>query len=369
MNTGIIYREELKEYDFGPGHPFRGDRYRIFPQFLAQHLKQEGNYDFIVAEVANDTDLSLICDMDYVKFTAEYFHAAHLGKNTDEENFYLYHTGDNHPAGRPGNLEHAARIIIGQARKAADLVTAGQYQKAVSIGGGMHHAKRNNGEGFCVYNDVAFAGKYLVENCRLDRVLILDTDAHAGNGTSEYFYGDPRVLFIDIHQDPRTIYPGTGYAFEIGEGDGKGKTVNIPMPTCAGDDAYRLVFDEIVLPVAREFQPQIIVRNGGSDPHFSDQLTQLGLTLKGFHTVGQKVAELAELCAGKEIDLIASGYNREILPYAWFSLLAGLMKWDVTLGEPVTGQEIPAADQSLAATRHVITEVKSHLKPYWHSLR
>jgi acetoin utilization protein AcuC len=368
MPTAILYREELREYDFGPGHPFRGDRYQIFPKFLMQHLKPEGNYDFISAEPATEADLSLICGNDYVKFTADYFHAAYLGEDTDEENFYLYHSADNHPAGRPGDLELAARIIIGQTKKAIDLVMAGQYQKAVSIGGGMHHAKRDNGEGFCIYNDVAYAGRYLVENHRLDRVLILDTDAHAGNGTSEYFYSDPHVLFIDIHQDPRSIYPGTGYAVEIGEGAGKGKTINIPMPPYAGDEAYRFVFEEIILPVAREFKPQIVVRNGGSDPHFTDQLTQLGLTLKGFRTVGEKVSELAELCGGKEIDLIASGYNREVLPYAWFSLLSGLLKWNVTLEEPIK-EQLPDQAQSLPATQRVVSEVKTNLKHYWQCFR
>ncbi len=112
--------------------------------------------------------------------------------------------------GTPGKVEEAARLIVGQAKMACDLVQSGQYQKVISIGGGMHHAKQRFGEGFCIYNDVAFAALYLIEKYQLDRVMVLDTDAHAGNGTAEYFRANPKILFVDIHQDPRTIYPGTG---------------------------------------------------------------------------------------------------------------------------------------------------------------
>jgi acetoin utilization protein AcuC len=154
--------------------------------------------------------------------------------------------------------------------------------------------------------------------------MILDTDAHAGNGTAEYVRSDPRVLFVDIHQDPRTIYPGTGFVSDVGVDEAKGHTVNIPLPVYAGNASYLLAFNEIVLPLAREFQPQIIIRNGGSDPHFDDGLTYLGMTVAGFKVMGGKVREIADICGGKQIDLIASGYNNRILPYAWLSLFSGI---------------------------------------------
>lgn len=369
MTVTILYREELKEYDFGPGHPFRGDRYQIFPKFLQEHVKPDEKYRFLKAEPAKDEDLRRICDPDYIKFTKEYYRASFLEKVEDEGAFFRYHTMDNHPIGRPGRLEEAARLVIGQAKLAADLVQSGQYRKVISLGGGLHHAKRNFGEGFCIYNDVAFTGIYLVEQYRLERVLILDTDAHAGNGTAEYFYSDPRVLFIDIHQDPRTLYPGTGFAYEIGAGEGKGKTVNIPLPPNAGNDSYKLVFEEIIEPLTKEFQPQIIVRNGGSDPHFSDELTSLGLTVAGFHMIGEKVRKMAEVCDGKEIDLIASGYNREVLPYAWLALVAGLLDWDVPIDEPVRVPAILRTDSHLPETKRMVNEVKSYLKDYWRCFR
>ena len=294
MAIAILYREELKEYDFGPGHPFRGDRYEIFPRFLRENLAEDDHYRFLEADWASDQDLLRICDHDYIEATKQYYRAAHLGLSINGR-AYRYHSLDNVPRGKPGRLEEAARLIVGQAKLAADLTQRGEFLKVVSLGGGMHHAKRDYGEGFCLYNDVAFAAIYLMEEYGLERILIVDTDAHAGNGTSEYFYSSPNVLFIDLHQDPRTLYPGTGFVSEIGSGEGKGFTVNIPLPVGAGDDSYRLVFEEIVQPLAEEFQPQMVIRNGGSDPYFNDGLTQLGMTLSGFRMVGPRDREIDEL--------------------------------------------------------------------------
>ncbi|MDD5083259.1 MAG: histone deacetylase [Dehalococcoidales bacterium] len=368
MKIGILYREEMREYDFGPGHSFRGDRYQVFPQFLRENLPEDDNYRIFKAEPATNEDLRLICQQDYIDFTREYFKAANLGLSYPGQ-FSQFHSGDNLPIGRPGKLEEAARLIIGQAKLGCDLVQGGKSPKVVSIGGGMHHAKPGYGEGFCVYNDVAFCAKYLQQKYKLERILILDTDAHAGNGTMEYFDADPSVLVIDIHQDPRTLYPGTGFPFQIGSGAGKGFTINIPMPVYAGGEAYRMVFEEIVEPVAREFKPQIIIRNGGSDPHSGDGLTSLGLQVKGFTMISQKVREMAQMCDGKVVDLIGSGYNKKVLPYAWLALICGLAGIDITLEEPEPVPPWLDIDHFPAGIQIVIHDVKSYLKDYWQCLR
>src|SRR4030042_3197504 len=228
MAIGILYQEDLKEYDFGPGHPFRGDRYELFSRFLKDHLAEDDNYRILVAEHATDQDLLLICGKAYIDFTTEYFKPANLGLIYPGA-FNRFHSGDNMPIGKPGKIEEAARLVVGQAKKACDLVQEGQFKKVISIGGGLHHAKPSYGEGFCLYNDVAFAALYLMQKYKLEKILILDTDAHAGNGTAEYFYEEPRALLIDLHQNPMTLYPGTGFASQIGAGRGKGFTVNIPM--------------------------------------------------------------------------------------------------------------------------------------------
>jgi len=367
MPIAILYRDELKEYDFGPGHPFRGERYTQFYQFLREHLPEDDNYRVIAADWASDEDLLLICQKEYIEVTKEYYRAAHLGLNYSGS-IYRFHSGDNVPSGKPGKLEEAARLVIGQAKKACDLVQEGKFKKAVCLGGGLHHAKPDYGEGFCLYNDVAFCAKYLLQRYELQRVLILDTDAHAGNGTSEYFYDEPRVLLIDLHQDPRTLYPGTGFAYEIGSGEGKGFTVNIPMPPYAGYESYKLSFEELVQPVVGEFKPQIIIRNGGSDPHFSDGLTSLGLSVEGFRMITSKVREMSEVCQGKAIDLIASGYNKTVLPYSWLALICGLAGIEIPIKEPEGITPRFQGDSSLAETEHVIAEVKSYLRDYWKCL-
>ena len=364
----ILYREELKEYDYGPGHPFQGDRYDAFRRFLGEKLAENVDYQVLKADPAGDEDLSLICQKDYIDFSQGYYKAANSGLSYPGQ-FSRFQSQDNEPIGRPGKVEETARLIIGQAKLACDLIQQDKAKKVVSIGGGTHHAKADYGEGFCIYNDVAFCARYLRQKYELDRVLILDTDAHAGNGTSQYFYEDPTVLFIDLHQDPRTLYPSTGFAHQVGSGAGKGFTINVPLPLYAGQEAYKLVFEEIVQPVAEEFQPQVIIRNGGSDPYVGDGLTNLGLQVRGFTMIGEKVREMAQICDGKAIDLILSGYNKEALPYTWLALICGLAGIDITLDEP---QSIPSwlgVDRFLVDIQTVIQDVKNHHKDHWQCLR
>jgi acetoin utilization protein AcuC len=369
MTVAMLYREDLKEYDFGSGHPFHGDRYGSFMKLLKKKLAPDDCYEILEAKPATESDLLKICDEDYVHFCREYYHAAHAGWIGYFEDYNRYQSADNKPVGTPGNVEHAARIIVGQAKMACELVVSGAYKKVISVGGGMHHAKRRFGEGFCIYNDVAFTAQCLLDTGRYERVMVLDTDAHAGNGTAEYFRSNPRILFVDIHQDPKTIYPGTGFINDIGADEGKGHTVNIPLPPMAGNESYLLAFEEVILPLAHEFKPQIIVRNGGSDPHCADGLTYLGMTVEGFRAIGDKVREMAEICDGRQIDLIASGYNADILPYAWLSLVSGIANFPIAVEEPALIPQQFQQDQVLEVTRQVLVEVKRQHQNYWKSLR
>jgi acetoin utilization protein AcuC len=369
MTVAILYRDELKEYDFGPGHPFRSDRYTAFPGFLKSRLRPDHFYQVLKAEWATQDDLLRICDKDYIDFNRDYFQAAYAGWSYFYENLSRYQSADNRPVSAPGKLEECARLIVGQAKMACDLIQSGQFQKVISIGGGMHHAKRRFGEGFCIYNDVAFTAIYLMEQYQLQRVMVLDTDAHAGNGSAEYFRTDPRVLFVDIHQDPRTIYPGTGFTSEMGAENGRGYTVNIPLPVYAGDASYQLALNEIVLPLAYEFQPQIIVRNGGSDPHFNDGLTNLGMTVAGFKKMGDQIRQMAEVCQGKQIDLIASGYNKDVLPYAWMSLISGIAGFPINVEEPEPVPQKFQQDQVVEETKQVVDEVKKYHRDIWKCFR
>jgi acetoin utilization protein AcuC len=362
MSIGILYSNKLRNYDFGPGHPFRGGRFESFLSYFDAHLSQSGKFEVLLKdEPASAEDLTLWHTTDYIQAMSEASAGVHV------TNLSKYVSGDNvNPrTGRfPEGIEPAARVIVKNSMRACDLVQEGSYEKAVSIGGGLHHAKPGYGEGFCIYNDVVISAKHALRKYALDRIMILDTDAHAGNGTCQAFYADPRVLFVDIHQ--RYIYPGTGHQDEIGDGVGRGYTVNVPLPPGAGDETYTFVFDELILPLVEEFEPQLIIRNGGSDPHPSDEITQLGLTLDGFRYVGRRVREIADTCGGKEVDLICSGYKPQVLSRAWAALISGLADVDITLEEPLPLRA--EESQALEEGKSVVKTVKRNLQPHWTSM-
>ncbi len=370
MTVSILYREELREYDFGLGHPFRGDRYEIFPLVLKEQVAEDGNYQIVTADTCTEQDLRLICSQAYIDFSREYFKAANLGETfSGSMDFPKFHSLDNLPRGRPGKLEEASRMMIGQVKRAAELVIDGTEEIVICIGGNLHHAKPDYGEGFCIYNDNAFVAMYLLERYGLERIMILDTDAHQGNGTCEYFYEDPRVLFVDLHQDPATLYPGVGFANDIGHRKGKGFTINVPMPVYAGLDSYRIAFEQVVEPVTREFKPQVIIRNGGSDPHFADGLTNLGLPVAGFKMIGERMRNLTHECGTRVIDIIGSGYNIEVLPSAWLALVSGLGDFGVEVQEPVPVPSRFVQDLVADDTAKAVQQVRGYLKDYWHCFR
>jgi acetoin utilization protein AcuC len=360
--TALIYNPEVKKYSFGKYHPFTSDRFENFLNFLKKNLPDFKNYfEKIIPESATDEDLSLFHTKDYIKAVKE------ASKGKILPNILEYVSADNlnpSTAYLPRGIDKASRIAVDSSLLAGELVLRREFKKAVALGGGLHHAKKNYGEGFCIYNDVVISAKNLL-NKGVKKILILDTDAHAGNGVSEAFYNENRTLFIDLHQDPRTIYPGTGFLNEIGEEKGKGFTINIPLPPGASDLAFQYCFEKIIFPVAEEFKPELIIRYGGSDPHFSDGLTHLGLTLDGFRMIGKKVKELAnEVCNDKEVDLIASGYNPEILPLAWTALISGLLNLPIEIKE--TDKELaPSPDSKLKEVKEIVKELKKHLKKYW----
>ena len=362
MKTALIYNPEINNYHFGKTHPFNGERFEVFINFLKKNLKEFNSYfEEIKPEPATEKDLRLFHSQEYIEAIKK------ASKGIILPNILKYISADNLDFSTgylPKDIEMPARIIAGTSLLAGELVLKGEFKKAIGVGGGLHHARKSFGEGFCIYNDVVICAKNLL-NQGVKRILILDTDAHAGNGVAEAFYGENKILFIDIHQDPRTIYPGTGFLDEIGEGKGEGFTINIPLLPFTGDNAYQFIFEEIVFPLAEEFKPELIIRYGGSDTYFNDFLTQLGLTLKGFRMIGKNVRSLAdEVCQGKEVDLIASGYNKEILPLAWTTLISGLSDLKIKLKDPKE-KLAPPKNSKLKETKEIVKEIKKHLKKYW----
>jgi acetoin utilization protein AcuC len=366
MKTALIYHGDAHKYGFGKGHPFNGERFKNFFDFFSGRFAAYKNeFDIINPAPAADGLLELVHSRDYIKVIT----AASQGKVFPDIFRYVSPDNVNPLTGYiPPGIEEGARIVVGAAVLAGELVAERKYKKAIAIGGGMHHAKPDYGEGFCFYNDVAICVRNLKQKYSLQRILVLDTDAHAGNGTMEIFYEDPQVLFIDIHQDPRTIYPGTGFLHEIGKGKGEGFTVNLALLPRTGNKAYEYLFEEVIFPLAQEYKPEAIIRYGGSDPHYMDELTALGLTLDGFRMIGRKVFELSEeLTGGRSIDLLLSGYNQGVLPYAWAALVAGLLDLDIDLSGLKEESKL-AQDSRLSETKDMVKELKKHLKKYWKCL-
>jgi acetoin utilization deacetylase AcuC-like enzyme len=171
-----------------------------------------------------------------------------------------------------------------------------------------HHATRDRAMGFCLFNNVAVAARYVQERHGLRRVLIVDWDAHHGNGTQEAFYGDNEVLYFSTHQFP--CYPGSGSAGETGEGAGKGFTVNVPMQAGSGDAEYLRAFREVLVPEADKFRPEFVILSAGFDAHEGDPITDLGVTTTGFAQLTDIVKGIAEKhCGGRLVSVLEGGYD------------------------------------------------------------
>jgi acetoin utilization deacetylase AcuC-like enzyme len=175
-----------------------------------------------------------------------------------------------------------------------------------------HHALPNRAMGFCFFNNVAIAAKWLTESRKLRRVMIVDWDVHHGNGVQDMFYESPEVLYLSTHQFPH--YPGTGSLHEIGYGAGLGFNVNAPMPAEFGDAEYLRVFDRLIMPIGRHFKPEVILVSCGFDGHFRDPLAQMRITEAGFAAMTRRVKRLAaECCDGKLVAVLEGGYDLEAI--------------------------------------------------------
>ncbi len=351
MKTILTYDEKYAQYDLGDGHPFRGDRYINAMRFFeAQGLFKLPNVVRLSPQPAQREDLLRVHDSSYVDLIFR------LGA---QSRYYDVETPVS-----PKILE-ALMSLLGGAIEAGRSLFEGRANRAVAFGSGFHHAGRNYGGGFCLFNDIAIMVQYLRQKHGLKRAMIVDYDAHAGNGTSDIYYEDPDVLLISLHQDPRTIYPGTGFIEQIGRGGGKGYNINVPLPPLTGDLTYLHALREIFTPLAEEFKPELIVGNGGSDPHFADMLGGLGLTVSGFFQVSRTIVETAEkICHGRVVLIPGSGYNPTVLPLCWYALTAGVVGLEkIDVKDPFTPPVEP--EYVHRKVEDTLIELKGILKEYW----
>lgn len=351
----MTFHEKFKHYDLGEGHPFRGDRFvNVMKFFREQGLLSLSKLVLIEPKSASKEDLLKVHKEDYVDLI---FRLAEENKPYDIET----------PVSQ--KILEAALLIVGGAIKCGESIYEGKAKRAISLGGGYHHAGRSYGGGFCLFNDLSILVEHLKSKYEVKRFLILDYDVHFGNGTSDIYYRDPTVLYISLHQDPHTIYPGTGFAWQIGEGEGEGYNVNVPLPPGTSDNTYLYAAKEVFVSLAEEFKPEIIIANGGSDPHFADMLGDLRLTVKGFLKLSRLIKETAnKVCNGRLVLMPGSGYNPTVLPLCWYALVAGVVGLEeIRVKDPYTPPEEPPHCRKMVEA--TVTELKRLLKKKWKCFR
>lgn len=204
-----------------------------------------------------------------------------------------------------------ALLSLGATLKACDAVMSGQAKRAFAAARPPgHHAEPDRPMGFCLFSNIAIGAKYLQQKYGIGKIAIVDFDVHHGNGTQAVFEADPSVLFISLHEDPRTCYPGSGRDWEIGTGKGKGFTLNVPLEPGSEDDEYLAALQSKVLPRLDEFRPEILLTSAGFDAHLEDPLANLKISDEGFERITRTLVAVANThCQGKLISVLEGGYN------------------------------------------------------------
>ncbi len=250
-------------------------------------------------------------------------------------------TGDIHPYPR---MHHDAARTCGVAWDAGTAVGEGRARRALSPAGGTHHGLANKAGGFGLYNDTAVA-IHALRAAGVERVAYIDLDTHHGDGTQGIFWNDPNVLTVSVHESGKFLFPGTGFAFEVGGPDAIGTAVNLAMPLDAGDDAYRRAMAEVVIPAVRAFTPDAIVTQNGVDHHHADPLSHLRTTMPLYPELWRNLRELADdVCAGRWVALGGGGYDPcNAPPRAWAMLIAEMAGAKVPPDMPAEWPDISRA--------------------------
>jgi acetoin utilization deacetylase AcuC-like enzyme len=293
--TGFVYHSDYLNHDMGSGHPESPERlWAILKQLTASRVL--ARLQRIEPRAASDDWIMQVHAASYI--SALKIRAPSRGRVALDPDTSM----------SEGSLP-AAYLAVGGALAAADAIVSGEIEHAFcAVRPPGHHAEHDRAMGFCLFNNVAIAARYVQQQHHLERVLIIDWDVHHGNGTQHTFYQDPSILFFSTHQYP--YYPGSGRASERGEGRGEGTTINVPLTAGQSDEDYREVFEQVLVPAAETFKPEFILISAGFDAHKDDPLAGMGLTEDGYAALTGVVARMARRhCNGRILSCLEGGYN------------------------------------------------------------
>ncbi|MBS7649863.1 histone deacetylase [Candidatus Bathyarchaeota archaeon] len=350
--TGLVYHPTYLKHDTGWGHPERPER--ISRTFLT--LKKKGLLDnpkikVLTPEPADIEDLASVHSKEYIeKIRLVSISGGALTTDTPL---------------KPETFE-IARLSAGGAIHAGKAVAENDVKNSFAlIRPPGHHAGRDYGGGFCYFNNVAVMIEYLRKNFGMRRFMIIDWDVHHGNGTQDIFYRDPSVLYFSTHQMP--LYPGTGYITEIGEGEGRGYTVNLPLPAGTPGDVYDQIIGELIIPLAEEFKPDMIVASAGFDAYYGDPIANLQFTTQTYINITSRLIELTDkVCKGRLTMILEGGYDLEAVPKIItevISTLAGLGNY------AIEDSHLPIEQGKIREVEDRIRKLKTILSDYWKTLR
>jgi acetoin utilization protein AcuC len=316
VQARVVWDTDFTRYDFGPSHPMAPLRLDLTAR-LCDALglfSDRGRVLVAGAAPADDALLETVHDPAYV---AAVRHASlepgdadqARGLGTEDDPAFL------------GMHEASARIVQGSV-DVAEAVWSGQAQHGVNFCGGLHHAMRARASGFCVYNDVAVAIQRLLD-LGARRVAYVDVDVHHGDGVQSIFWDDPRVLTVSVHESGRVLFPGTGFADEVGGPHAHGYAVNVALPPGTGDAAWLRAVHSVVPSLVRGFAPDVLVTQHGCDSHFLDPLAHLAVSLDAQRAVQVMLHELAHSAAdGRWVALGGGGYEIvDVVPRSWAHLV------------------------------------------------
>ena len=300
--TGFLYDERYLLHDTGPNHPESPERLKA----IYQGIKQAGLLPNLTLIQAIRADLEWIETVHPKNYINRFETACRSGNST-------FDSPDNQMC---AETFETALLAVGGILEAVRLVMTDELDNVFcAVRPPGHHAEREFAMGFCYFNNIAIAARYLQIEWGIQRVGIIDFDVHHGNGTQHVFEEDPSVFYYSIHQHPTFAFPGTGRVFETGNGEGVGATRNYPVLPGHGDKEYQGLVERDLMPVMEAFSPEVILVSAGFDAHFDDDMSDIQLSTEGFSRIMQRIVALAELYSnGRLISVLEGGYCLERLP-------------------------------------------------------